>query len=338
MTRPFQRHWQAPDWVVYGPASLSTFPIIAQWDEVNGSTQSIEVVSSVLTVRSECGDEIVPDSPEAVFDRLADRPDVRSGHFEITTYAESEAVTGETVEAKVDGEIVSAQVYTQGAFSLWRLTVGAVTITAHGRMSRDSVLALAGLDPIILATTAALQFGPIGHARTHGSQGIAQNPAADAHRNLVRGVLETVPALEDEFRKGLPSRSALPAGWERRWSEAVSAQVLRTGQRHIDAQRAVQLMIDQILELKRTMPWFENAQTRDRAIDELIELTLTGDESLPSFSAQQRWVESDVFSFVTTSSFENSRSTLNLQQLLERTNQARRDWEDAWRNWPLGEA
>lgn len=333
-----QRYWQAPGWAVYGPASLSTFPIIAQWDEVDGSARLVEVVASGLTVRSECGEEIVPDSPQAVFDSLIDRPSARSRQTEGSAYAKSEVVASETVEAKVDGEVVSAQIYSQGAFSLWRVIMGAVTITAYGRMSKDSVLALARLDPMMLAQAAARQFGPIEQGRKHRSPAIAQNPAADAHRTLARNVLETVPALEDEFHNGLPSRSALPAGWQSGWSEAVSAQVLRTGQRYIDAQRAVQLMVDQILELKRSMPWFEDAQIRDRAIDELIELALTGDESLPSFSAQQRWIESDIVSFVTTVNFEKARSTLNLQQLLERTDQARRDWEDAWRNWPRAES
>jgi hypothetical protein len=206
--------------------------------------------------------------PPSTFDELPDAP------------------RAEPVELLVGGVPVAGLGQRVGPYVAWRVTTADLVLTVTGRVAAAPALTIL-TDPGLY-----LRPGPRPARAHHEPAPTLTGPDGTAPLWAHRELLAMTMAGRDEHLALLAlNRPFLPLDplWGSRWRTAVVRQQILRDQDHDAARDAISAMVQQIGDLQQYAAWWSDERLAARAVDEVIWVTATGEENVPSAPAQRAW-------------------------------------------------
>ncbi|WP_326559566.1 hypothetical protein [Micromonospora sp. NBC_01796] len=202
-----------------------------------------------------------------------------------------EAPRSRPVELTVDATPTSAQVQRVDGYVVWRVVLDdvVVTVTGRGISTLPALVRLTDLGSYASRRNEALAaLAAVARPEERTLTGPDSTEPLWAHHGLLS---MTIADHAERAARLLLNRpfGQLPADWGPRWEAAIRRQRQLRDQGTADARDAVTVMVAQIGDLQERAPWWQRAGLRQRAVNEVVWVTATGEQNVRSAAAQRAW-------------------------------------------------
>lgn len=191
----------------------------------------------------------------------------------------------------VDGTPTSALVQRVEAYVVWRAVLDEVVVTVTGRgvSTLPALVRLTDLDSYVSRRgehMTALDPGP--RPEPVPLTGPDSTQPLWAHHGLL--AMTIARRAENAARRALNRpHGRLDAEWGPRWDAAIRRQQELREQSGTDARETVTAMVAQVGDLQERAPWWRRDRLRQRALNEVVWVTATGEQNVRSAAAQLAW-------------------------------------------------
>ncbi|MFC7531180.1 hypothetical protein [Actinoplanes sp. GCM10030250] len=303
-------------------AGMHTLPPgrLGGWESWNGAVSNVSVTygaadvpgSWVTVETARWGGTTISAGPlrEALEHHMRIRQDRSSA---VEWFGEDGAVT-------VDGRTVAGHLLRAGD-RWWALRCSLrdleITVVAHDWHSSVALRTIA--DPELHELTSIVPAPPAWQPAPPAEPREIQG---EPHRLLVDEVLRSDRERAAWMTDGGPAPRS-PENWPALWRAAILRQADLADQPESEAQRTIQVMIDQLTNLQHQAAWFRDQEgLRELAISETLLFTTGLSPNVPSRVAQMAWLRR-----------QGSQPGAHAHARIESLAAARTHWLDAWQTW-----
>ncbi|MEV4628579.1 hypothetical protein AB0J90_20145 [Micromonospora sp. NPDC049523] len=292
---------QLPDWPVYGLADSVESGWLAGWSRQDGTTVAAEIGYGLrvddtwLTVETQPRAGVLFHSLDWVL-ALRFAADGRDYPVPGVLPAASdqdlpEAPRSHPVEVTVDARPTSAQVQRVDGYAAWRVVLDQVVVTVTGRgiSTLPALVRLTDLGSYASRRGEALAaLAAVPRPQAQPLTGPDETEPLWAHHGLLA---MTIAGRNENATRLVSNRpfGQLAADWGPRWDAAIRRQCQLRDQGVADAREAVTAMVAQVGDLQERARWWQRAELRQRAVGEVVWVTATGEQNVPSAAAQRAW-------------------------------------------------
>jgi len=297
---------ELPSWPVYAPHLPDQPCWVGGFGRRNGRLVTIGFSTGDQCKERELvvTNELLPGGTITSLDRvLADRFTAAGRDYPVpgelpasTFQALPEAPRARATIIVIDGVATSGLVQHEAEFSAVRVVKDDVVITATGR----------GLDPGSIEFVRVSDLAPYRArppvARPTASRTLNWRSDSGWHRPpdrsrplwAHRGLLEMTMLAFVQHRNAMTlnrPHQRLQPDWGLWWAAATAQQQELTGQDEMAAKQTISDMVNQIAFLGGQANWWSRQELRQRAVNQILWFTATGDQAISSAPAQRAWTQ-----------------------------------------------